>query len=176
MQATQNLLEPDHVCSCYHCMRIFEVQDVTRWLDDGDMPTCPFCSVDSVLFEILQPVVLLQRHRAAFGHIPKASDQPRLRRIQQLSECWMVSPDAITQDGLLEAIQAYADLVVAAIAMDGEPSMRFSLTLMKVDQELHRFRERFQAVAPAARIEAWRASTLGEERMPGWCNPGLDPG
>ena len=176
MKALQNLLDPDHMCCCYHCMRTFEAQDITRWLDDGDMAMCPLCSVDSVLLELPQPVVLLQRHRAAFGHIPKASDLPRLRRIQQLSECWLVSPDAITQDELLEAIQAYAELVAVLIAMNEEPAMMLGFTLMKVDQELHRFRERFQAVAPAARIEAWRASMLEEERMPGWCNPGLDPG
>jgi len=38
-------------CGCYHCAKIFTIQDITEWTDNNDTALCPFCNVDSVISE-----------------------------------------------------------------------------------------------------------------------------
>lgn len=57
-------------CACFHCLSRFEADQVTRWVDDGETATCPFCAIDSVLGPIdLSGTedVLEQMHERWFG-------------------------------------------------------------------------------------------------------------
>jgi len=44
-------LERDNVCGCFHCLKIFNPNEIDEWLDDGDDDTaeCPYCGIDSVI-------------------------------------------------------------------------------------------------------------------------------
>ncbi|HLO12895.1 MAG TPA: cytoplasmic protein [Pseudoneobacillus sp.] len=53
-------LERNNVCGCFHCLRIFNPNEIDEWLDDNDTAECPYCGIDSVIgessgFPITQP-------------------------------------------------------------------------------------------------------------------------
>lgn len=40
-------------CGCFHCLAIFDPQEIEEWVEDegGDTALCPCCGIDSVLPE-----------------------------------------------------------------------------------------------------------------------------
>jgi hypothetical protein len=36
-------------CRCFHCLKAFPSEEVSRWTDDGETALCPRCGIDSVL-------------------------------------------------------------------------------------------------------------------------------
>lgn len=40
-------------CGCFCCLEHFKVDEITDWLEDGDLKTgfCPKCGVDSIIIE-----------------------------------------------------------------------------------------------------------------------------
>lgn len=44
-------LENDSLCGCFHCLTIFNPNEIEEWLDDDDTAECPYCGIDSVIGE-----------------------------------------------------------------------------------------------------------------------------
>ena len=42
-------LEKDTRCGCFHCLKIFNHNEIDEWWDDDDTAVCPYCGIDSVL-------------------------------------------------------------------------------------------------------------------------------
>ena len=51
--SNKTMLKKDNVCGCFYCMKIFDPQEITDWIRDGDGMTalCPSCGIDSVIGE-----------------------------------------------------------------------------------------------------------------------------
>jgi hypothetical protein len=45
----RNEVESSKVCGCYHCIKIFNVENITEWTDQNKTALCPFCNVDSII-------------------------------------------------------------------------------------------------------------------------------
>ena len=41
----------NHPCGCFNCLKLFTDKSIKRWIDDNTTAICPFCSVDSVLYQ-----------------------------------------------------------------------------------------------------------------------------
>lgn len=54
-------------CGCFHCLQVFEADEVMDWIDDGETPLCPLCGMDTVLPGETDLMELLRRHRVRFG-------------------------------------------------------------------------------------------------------------
>lgn len=44
----KELLESD-LCGCFHCLRIYNPNEIEHWIDDDDTAICAHCPVDSVI-------------------------------------------------------------------------------------------------------------------------------
>lgn len=42
---------PEAICGCYNCQRIFTFKDIEDFWDEGETPVCPGCGMDSVIIE-----------------------------------------------------------------------------------------------------------------------------
>ncbi len=42
---------PDAVCGCHNCGRIFRFKDIEDFWDEGETPVCPGCGMDTVVIE-----------------------------------------------------------------------------------------------------------------------------
>ena len=42
---------PDALCGCYNCRRIFRFKEIEDFWDEGATPVCPGCGLDSVVVE-----------------------------------------------------------------------------------------------------------------------------
>jgi NAD-dependent SIR2 family protein deacetylase len=40
---------PGSGCRCFHCLKEFAAEEVSRWTDGGETALCPRCGIDSVL-------------------------------------------------------------------------------------------------------------------------------
>jgi len=41
------------LCSCYYCLKVFDSNEVTKWIDNSETAICPYCQIDSVVpFEL----------------------------------------------------------------------------------------------------------------------------
>ncbi|MBQ8640874.1 MAG: cytoplasmic protein [Clostridia bacterium] len=51
--ANQEMLQKDHICGCFYCLKIFPPSDITDWIHDrkGKTAICPRCGIDSVIGE-----------------------------------------------------------------------------------------------------------------------------
>lgn len=51
--SNQKMLEKDRLCGCFYCLKIFDPQQITDWIEDkgGLTAICPFCGIDSVIDE-----------------------------------------------------------------------------------------------------------------------------
>ena len=51
MQAMKNRksLQGSDLCGCYHCIKTFKPDSITKWTDQNQTALCPFCEVDSVV-------------------------------------------------------------------------------------------------------------------------------
>ena len=38
-------------CGCFYCLKIFNPQLITDWCDDNTTAICPFCGIDSIIYE-----------------------------------------------------------------------------------------------------------------------------
>lgn len=36
---------------CYHCLKVFNTQEIKEWTDNSETAICPYCNVDSILPE-----------------------------------------------------------------------------------------------------------------------------
>jgi hypothetical protein len=52
---------PNTACGCYQCQRIFTFQDISEWWDEGEVPVCPHCGIDSVVIETIDMNVTPER-------------------------------------------------------------------------------------------------------------------
>ena len=60
----------DSFCGCFHCLKIFNPNEITRWVKDSLDGTamCPYCGIDSVIgessgFPITKDFLLKMRKR-----------------------------------------------------------------------------------------------------------------
>ncbi len=65
-------LSRDHICGCFHCLRIYSPSEITKWLSDqAGTALCPHCGVDAVLGESsgypITKEFLTEMHAAWFG-------------------------------------------------------------------------------------------------------------
>lgn len=44
-------INPEAVCGCHNCGRIFRFKDIEDFWDEGDTPVCPGCGMDTVVIE-----------------------------------------------------------------------------------------------------------------------------
>jgi len=42
-------LEASDRCGCYHCLEVFTVDQVRKWIDNHDTAMCPYCGIDAVI-------------------------------------------------------------------------------------------------------------------------------
>jgi NAD-dependent SIR2 family protein deacetylase len=49
--AFKNRLSLTGKCACYHCLKVFESQEISVWTDKGETALCPYCQVDAVIPE-----------------------------------------------------------------------------------------------------------------------------
>ena len=64
---TRDAVNAGGQCGCFHCLRTFAANDVTKWF--GNSAVCPFCHIDSVLSENVDPIdhdFLLRMQKASF--------------------------------------------------------------------------------------------------------------
>jgi hypothetical protein len=45
----RQFMVPGSICRCFHCLKEFPAEEVSRWTDDGKTALCPRCGIDSVL-------------------------------------------------------------------------------------------------------------------------------
>lgn len=45
----KKLLTRGEVCSCFCCLRSYDPEEITEWVDEGQTAVCPYCGVDAVL-------------------------------------------------------------------------------------------------------------------------------
>lgn len=45
----KKMLENDTICGCFHCLEIFEPNEITQWIDLGSTALCPYCNIDAVI-------------------------------------------------------------------------------------------------------------------------------
>jgi hypothetical protein len=43
-------------CGCFYCLKTFDANDVTEWVDEGLTARCPHCGIDAVLSEKADPI------------------------------------------------------------------------------------------------------------------------
>lgn len=43
-------IEKTDTCGCFHCKNIFYSGNITEWTDDGKTAICPYCGVDSIIY------------------------------------------------------------------------------------------------------------------------------
>jgi hypothetical protein len=53
--------DADAVCGCYTCGRIFRFKQIEVFWDDGEIPVCPGCGLDTVVIETSDMQVTPQR-------------------------------------------------------------------------------------------------------------------
>lgn len=51
-------LKQSKVCGCYYCAKVFDVSEITEWVDDSPRTAiCPYCGIDSVIdSEVVTPL------------------------------------------------------------------------------------------------------------------------
>ena len=42
---------PEAICGCYNCQRIFSFKEIEDFWDGGETPVCPGCGMDTVVVE-----------------------------------------------------------------------------------------------------------------------------
>lgn len=42
-------LEHEGKCGCFYCLRMFNLDRIEDWIDDGETALCPYCGIDSVV-------------------------------------------------------------------------------------------------------------------------------
>jgi hypothetical protein len=47
----KSLLKKDDLCGCFYCLKIFNPNEITEWINDKSeiTATCPHCGIDSVI-------------------------------------------------------------------------------------------------------------------------------
>jgi hypothetical protein len=47
----ESLLKKDDLCGCFYCLKIFNPNEITEWINDKSEKTamCPHCGIDSVI-------------------------------------------------------------------------------------------------------------------------------
>lgn len=58
---------PCRNASCYFCLSVFAVREITEWIDRGATAVCPRCGVDAVARGALSSDKLHDLHRRWFG-------------------------------------------------------------------------------------------------------------
>lgn len=38
-------------CGCFYCLKIFEPKEIDEWVDDNQTALCPYCGIDSVIYD-----------------------------------------------------------------------------------------------------------------------------
>lgn len=38
-------------CGCFYCLQVFNPNKILEWVDDGQTALCPFCGVDSIIYD-----------------------------------------------------------------------------------------------------------------------------
>lgn len=52
---------PDAICGCYNCQRIFSFKEIEDFWDDGETPVCPGCGMDTVVIESADMSITAER-------------------------------------------------------------------------------------------------------------------
>lgn len=52
----RQLLNSGGACGCFYCLRTFDGNAVTQWIDDGQTALCPYCHIDAVLSSKVDPI------------------------------------------------------------------------------------------------------------------------
>lgn len=47
----KNQLQKIEKCGCFYCLKIFSPRLIKDWCDDGKTAICPFCGVDSIIYD-----------------------------------------------------------------------------------------------------------------------------
>ena len=55
------------VAGCYYCLKVFQLKEVTKFIDDGETMLCPYCGVDAVLDGVNCSAVLRRQHKKWFS-------------------------------------------------------------------------------------------------------------
>lgn len=45
----RTLLLASELCGCFHCQTVFNVAEITEWVDGNDTALCPQCHIDAVI-------------------------------------------------------------------------------------------------------------------------------
>jgi hypothetical protein len=66
----RSTLGEDQLCGCFHCLRIFNPNEIDEWLDHDTTAVCPYCGIDSIIGEgsgnILTKAFLQEMHNRWF--------------------------------------------------------------------------------------------------------------
>lgn len=54
-------------CGCFFCLRVYNGNSVTRFIDNGETAICPWCGIDSVLPAVTDLERLEQLNDYYFG-------------------------------------------------------------------------------------------------------------
>lgn len=70
-------------CMCYHCVKRFKFNEITKFYDKGETAACPKCGIDSVVADLDRDKVV-ELHDEKFNHGSKPMDKPwKVERIQE---------------------------------------------------------------------------------------------
>lgn len=68
----RNAIKESTNCGCYFCLRVCTGKEIEEWVDsDNDTAICPHCSIDSLLPNITDPILLEMAHVKFFIGTPK---------------------------------------------------------------------------------------------------------
>jgi hypothetical protein len=47
----KSALKHDDLCGCFYCLKIFNPNEISEWIDDdfGKTAMCPYCGIDSII-------------------------------------------------------------------------------------------------------------------------------
>ena len=55
-------LENVDKCDCFYCLKIFNPRKIKEWCDNGKAAICPYCGIDSIIYNSkTYPVTLKKR-------------------------------------------------------------------------------------------------------------------
>ena len=57
------------MASCYQCLRVVKVSDISEYVDNGKTALCPHCDIDSLVAGVIDAALLRKAHEHFFCRI-----------------------------------------------------------------------------------------------------------
>lgn len=70
-------------CSCYFCLRKFSGGIIEEWSDEGKTAKCPFCSMDSVVPQILTQEKLAEANERWFTRTEEDKEDSLRKKVSK---------------------------------------------------------------------------------------------